>query len=951
VTLPLREIEGKYEILHKIKEGGMGAIYKVRHRLLDEIRVVKLIRPQLAQNAELQQRFRREAKTAIRLKHPNVAQLYDFALDEQGTAYIVMEFIDGVTLEELLAKGGPPTLGLGLEIAQQGLRALGYLHRQGYVHRDIASDNLMLTRRYDGTPLVKLIDLGIAKRLGVDGGLTQTGMFLGKVRYASPEQFAESGKVPQDHRSDLYSCGVLLYELLTGRFPFAGEAFNQIIAGHLFHPPMDFGEADPEGKVPDGVRKAILRALEKDPDRRFASADEFADLLVPFAAAKEELREDVDRTLATTTLLLPEEEALKPGSTQSHLDAQFAAGTTPQPKPLPDLRAVPAAPAAEAPAAAADPGRQKVEALLAHAQLMARLEQLDKAEHELQRLLELAPEHPEAGELLASVQLARRRQTETREHQRELMRRVRRVRQLLSEGEAEKAQEVFEGVAGEHGGAAELAPLRQEVEAAVAAAAGRRREVEEAAAQIDGLLAAGELGAAAEALAAAEGQLGADDAFAELAQRLAAASQGREEERRKSDAIAAAVGAIADLLGQGELEAAGRRIAETEESFGGFPALIALRQELAGLEKRGAARRPKSRPAQEPPAAGAPPGPAPPPAPAVPEPSGTGAGPVPPLARLAPSPPGPSGEVDLLANARRLVELGALEQARAILERLRQRQAGGEAAATLLVEVEQALKQRDQEPQKGAVADAARSIAREIAAGRLEVARAELQFALRRYGEVPELTGLRRRLEEAGGGAAPAPPEGASSMPAKAAASSPASPKAAAVSPPQPTAVVATRAVSTAAEPAPARRRPLWPWIAIAAAVVLAVVLILWLGRGGDQGAPPAAAGTSAAETAAAPQPQTGATAAAGATGFLVVDAPPPGARVEEVIDTAGLRHPPGDDPRTPLRLALPAGTYTLVVSRGEATRRLEVEVRADETTDAVVDFDHPAPPATPPAP
>ena len=193
-AIPLQHIEGKYEILEKIREGGMGAIYKVRHRLLDEIRVIKLMRQQLVEDEELKTRFLREARLAIKLRHPNIAQLYDFTVDDDGTAFIVMEFIDGMTLEDLLAFHGPPPLGLALEIAQQSLKALGYLHSKGFIHRDISPDNLMLTEDTDGQPLVKLIDLGIAKTLEIGGEhLTQTGTFLGKIRYASPEQFGADG--------------------------------------------------------------------------------------------------------------------------------------------------------------------------------------------------------------------------------------------------------------------------------------------------------------------------------------------------------------------------------------------------------------------------------------------------------------------------------------------------------------------------------------------------------------------------------------------------------------------------------------------------------------------------------------------------------------------------------------------------------------------------------------
>src|SRR5262249_50584979 len=197
----------------------MGAVYKVRHRLLDEVRVVKVVRPQ-NEGKSATERFLHEAKIAIRLRHPNAAVLHDFAVDEEGTAFIVMEFIDGWSLLELLQGYGPPPLSLSLETARQGLRALAYLHRQQIVHRDISPDNLMLTRDGEGQPLVKLIDLGIAKAVGVSGGLTTTGVFLGKPRYASPEQFEGRGIGPQ---SDLYSFAVVLYELLTGRCPVHGQ--------------------------------------------------------------------------------------------------------------------------------------------------------------------------------------------------------------------------------------------------------------------------------------------------------------------------------------------------------------------------------------------------------------------------------------------------------------------------------------------------------------------------------------------------------------------------------------------------------------------------------------------------------------------------------------------------------------------------------------------------------
>ena len=338
MPLPGAFIEGKYEILEKIREGGMGAIYKVRHRLLDEIRVVKVMKPQVVADEELKRRFAEEARTATRLKHPNICTIHDFALDEDGTAYLVMEYIEGVNLADLLRSQGPPGLAMTLQIAHQALLALGYLHRRNVVHRDIAPDNLMLTHDEDGHPRIKLIDLGIAKALDKPGGdLTSTGVFLGKLKYASPEQYgslAAGEKI--DARSDLYSLGVVLYELLTGRRPFQGDTPPQLLRAHLFEPPVPFSESDPEGKVPEDVRQVILKALEKNRDARYASAEEFdreiVTLLHRYGGAA-----DVDATVQILSSYRPSTgnlDATVTPSAQDRLDRQFGAHTTPAPSRL-----------------------------------------------------------------------------------------------------------------------------------------------------------------------------------------------------------------------------------------------------------------------------------------------------------------------------------------------------------------------------------------------------------------------------------------------------------------------------------------------------------------------------------------------------------------------------------------------------------------------------------------
>lgn len=268
--------EDKYEVLSRLRQGGMGAVYKVRHRLLDEMRAVKVIRSWAVGSEEAAGRFLREARVASRLRHPNLAILHDFAVDEGGDAYLVSEFIDGWTFREILRRQGPPALALGLEMARQSLKALGYLHRQRILHRDVSPDNLMLTRDADGLPLVKLIDLGIAKALEDGAGATESGVFLGKPRYASPEQFAEAAV---DQRSDLYSFGVVLYELLTGRCPISGHDSLTLMAGHLSRPPLGFEVSDPEGRIPPDLRQILLDALEKNPEDRIPTAEDFAGAL------------------------------------------------------------------------------------------------------------------------------------------------------------------------------------------------------------------------------------------------------------------------------------------------------------------------------------------------------------------------------------------------------------------------------------------------------------------------------------------------------------------------------------------------------------------------------------------------------------------------------------------------------------------------------------------------
>jgi serine/threonine-protein kinase len=276
-------LEGKYEVLAKIREGGMGAIYKVRHRLLNELRVIKVMRPEVAQSSEQRKRFLREAQTATRLRHTNIVAFHDFFIDNEDTAYMVMEYIEGINLRDMIRECGPFPISLAVDLSRQCLAAFDYLHRKGVVHRDVSPDNIMMTREEDGSVHAKLIDLGIAKIAQAKEELTGADEFIGKLRYSSPEQLTSSGHI--DARSDLFSFGIVLYEILTGVRPYGGETIHEIVANRLNQPPMPFSDSDPEGRLSPAVQQVVLKALQTSVEDRYQTASEFAKSLESLRAA------------------------------------------------------------------------------------------------------------------------------------------------------------------------------------------------------------------------------------------------------------------------------------------------------------------------------------------------------------------------------------------------------------------------------------------------------------------------------------------------------------------------------------------------------------------------------------------------------------------------------------------------------------------------------------------
>ncbi|XXT19970.1 serine/threonine-protein kinase [Sorangium sp. So ce429] len=276
---------GQFQILQKIGSGGMGSVYKAAQPAMNRMVAVKILHPKLANRKDLVSRFRREARAMSHLTHPNTVKVLLYGELEDGSLYIVMEYLEGKNLNQVVRKEGPLPVERAIPILIQVCGALQEAHIQGIVHRDLKPENIFLSTNGGLKDYPKVLDFGLAKvteRELRPGSvmLTQEGMVFGTPEFMSPEQ--AQGKV-LDARSDIYSLATILYEVLTGKLPFEARTPMEYIQHHVTKSPIPIDERVPGKHFPQGLGVVLAKALEKRPEDRFESAAEFADALKPFA--------------------------------------------------------------------------------------------------------------------------------------------------------------------------------------------------------------------------------------------------------------------------------------------------------------------------------------------------------------------------------------------------------------------------------------------------------------------------------------------------------------------------------------------------------------------------------------------------------------------------------------------------------------------------------------------
>lgn len=302
-----REIlNGQFRILQKIGTGGMGAVYKALQPAMNRMVGVKILHPKLTNRKDLVARFRREARAMSHLTHPNTVKVFLYGELDDGSLYIIMEFLDGKNMNQTVRAEGPMTMERGLPILIQVCGALEEAHRAGIIHRDLKPENIFLCQQGGMKDYAKVLDFGLAKvteREMRPGSiiLTQEGMVFGTPEFMSPEQAQGKTLTPA---SDIYSLATILYEALTGKLPFDCKSAMDFLSHHVSHKPIPLSQRVPGRSFPPLLDQIILRALAKKPEERFASAADFASAMQAVLAGATELPRAI--TPATPAVVMPQ---------------------------------------------------------------------------------------------------------------------------------------------------------------------------------------------------------------------------------------------------------------------------------------------------------------------------------------------------------------------------------------------------------------------------------------------------------------------------------------------------------------------------------------------------------------------------------------------------------------------------------------------------------------------
>jgi len=313
-------VDGRYEVMSVLGEGGMGIVYAARHRALGKRFALKALRKDLASDGETAARFMQEARTAASVSHPGLVEITDFGKLPTGQPFFVMELLEGESLANLIRRGGPLPAARAVGIVRQVAEALGAAHELSIVHRDLKPDNIHVATDEQARDRVKVVDFGLAKVIGASR-LTRAGMVFGTPHYMSPEQAMGEAT---DHRADIYALGVVMYEMFTGRVPFEADSYMGVLTKHMYMAPTPPSQIVGTEKL-GALEEVTLRCLEKKPDNRYASLRELVADLDRVLTLTSEPRVfprkslPVPRSLLADELELPSREELSIGLEQAGL--------------------------------------------------------------------------------------------------------------------------------------------------------------------------------------------------------------------------------------------------------------------------------------------------------------------------------------------------------------------------------------------------------------------------------------------------------------------------------------------------------------------------------------------------------------------------------------------------------------------------------------------------------